>query len=142
MENKDNDSFFLIGDFLGHRENFKINSKFDNYALLENSNYTSEFEGRYIIVKISQNKNFSLWADSFGRVDVYWCKDKKSNYYITSSMEMIPPEVDLGSIDQNALAQLLTIYGSRPLKKHTLRENVNRLGIGEILLIKNQKLII
>lgn len=141
-KNKDNDSFFLIGDFLGHRENFKINSKFDNYALLENSNYTSEFEGRYIIVKISQNKNFSLWADSFGRVDVYWCKDKKSNYYITSSMEMIPPEVDLGSIDQNALAQLLTIYGSRPLKKHTLRENVNRLGIGEMLFKYDQKLMV
>ena len=57
-------------------------------------------------------------------------------------MEMIPPEVDLGSIDQNALAQLLTIYGSRPLKKHTLRENVNRLGIGEILFKNDQKLMI
>ncbi|MFL2597116.1 MAG: asparagine synthase-related protein, partial [Flavobacteriaceae bacterium] len=141
-KNKDDESFFLIGDILGHRKDFKINSKFDNYALLEDSINISEFEGRFTIVKISQDKDVSIWTDTFGRMNVYWCKDEKSNYYITSSKEMIPPNVDLGNIDQNALAQLLTIYGSRPLKKHTLREKLKRLGVGEILTIKDQKLLI
>ena len=29
---------------------------------------------------------------------------------------MIPRDADLGSVDQNGLAQVLSIYGSRPLK--------------------------
>ena len=115
-KNRANEIFFLFGDILGHRNEFKINTNFDDYSLLEDINNISEFEGRFLIVKVSQENNISVWTDIFGRMNVYWCKDEKSNFYITSSMGMIPSGIDLGNIDQNALAQLLTIYG-RAIKK-------------------------
>ena len=60
--------------------------------------------------------------------------------YICSGKELFPESTDFGSIDQNALAQMLTIYRSRPLKKHTLHKNLFRLGINERLTLEKEEL--
>ena len=39
----------------------------------------------------------------------------------------------------NYILKCLTIYGSRPVKKHTLLENVSRLGVQEKLIFSNFK---
>ena len=62
-KNKANEIFFLFGDILGHRNEFKINTNFDDYPLLEDINNISEFEGRFLIVKVSQENNISVWTD-------------------------------------------------------------------------------
>ena len=62
--------------------------------------------------------------------------------YICSGKELFPESTDFGSIDQNALAQMLTIYGGRPLKKHTLHKNLKRLGVNERLMLNNDNLSI
>lgn len=141
-KNKEGQDFILLGDLLGHREEGKINTSIKDYSLLEDYKHVSAFEGRFVVIKISNNGDLSVWTDTFSRVDVYWYQDSALNYYITSGKDMIPSNIDLGDIDQNALAQLMTIYGNRPLKKHTLRENLNRLGVNEKISIKNNQFVI
>ena len=129
---------YIVRRFLGGRDKNKVNTSLKNYKNLADFKKIPEFEGRFVIVKISKNNCISVWTDNFGRANVYWVLEKEI-YYITSGKEMIPRDVDLGSIDQNGLAQVLSIYGSRPLKKHTLNKKLNRLGINEKLTINDNK---
>ena len=138
-EDKDGSVCILLGDLLGGRDKNKVYTSLKNYKNLADFKKISEFEGRFVIVKISKNNCISVWTDNFGRANVYWVLEKEI-YFITSGKEMIPRDADLGSVDQNGLAQVLSIYGSRPLKKHTLNKKLNRLGINEKLTINDNKL--
>ena len=115
-KNKQGDQFVLIGEVIGQRKGKKIDKENIDYSLLEEPDQNDQFEGRYLIVKIEKNNKLTLWTDYFGRVDVYWFKNELGDIYICSGKELFPESTDFGSIDQNALAQMLTIYGGRPLK--------------------------
>ena len=140
--NNKNEKFFLLGDLVGYRKKGKIISDFENFQLLENQNDLYQVEGRFVVIKLFEDSNISIWSDQFGRIDIYWYQNKDQSFFITSSKELIPTNLDLGPIDQNSLAQILTIYGGRPLKKHTLRKNLNRLGINEKLSIIENKILV
>ena len=139
-KNKQGDQFVLIGEVLGQRKGKKIDTENIDFSLLEKPDQNDQFEGRYLIIKIDKNTKLSLWTDYFGRIDVYWFKNELGDIYICSGKELFPKSTDFGSIDQNALAQMLTIYGSRPLKKHTLHKNLYRLGINERLTLEKKEL--
>ena len=141
-KNKQGDQFVLIGEVIGQRKGNIIDTKNIDYSLLEEPDQNDQFEGRYLIVKIEKNTKLTLWTDYFGRVDVYWFKNELGDIYICSGKELFPESTDFGSIDQNALAQMLTIYGGRPLKKHTLHKNLKRLGVNERLMLNNDNLSI
>ena len=129
------DDFLILGEIIGKRLNgFKL-TKIEDYSFLEEKANVSLVEGRFIIIKISNKNKISVWSDQFGRADIYWVDNGKGKTIITSGMDLIPTSINKGEVDQNALAQLLTIYGSRPLKKHTLYKNIRRLGIQESLTI-------
>jgi asparagine synthetase B (glutamine-hydrolysing) len=137
--NETNDTFIVLGEIIGIRENgFKI-VELTDYSILENTNAVSEVEGRFIVLKISSKKELSIWADHFGRVDLYWLESNKV-LNITSGIDMFSESINKRELDQNGLAQALTIYGSRPLKKHTLFKNIFRLGVQEFLFYSNGKL--
>tara|TARA_B100001175_G_scaffold242138_1_gene208524 strand:+ start:17873 stop:19786 length:1914 start_codon:yes stop_codon:yes gene_type:complete len=134
-ENKNGDIFIAIGEIIGERiEGFKL-AETKNWSLLEENTNISLFEGRFIIIKVSNKDEISVWADQFGRTDIYWYDSGKGEVIITSGMDLFPENINFGKIDQNALAQLFTLYGSRPLKKDTLHENINRLGVQELINI-------
>ena len=141
-KNDKNEKFFLIGDIVGIRDKGKILSNFDNFKIFEDQKFLSQIEGRFVVIKIDHEDQISLWTDQFGRVDIYWLQDKNERFLISSSKELFPSNIDFGEIDQNGLAQMLTIYGGRPLKKHTLRKNLNRLGVNQRLSINGGKILI
>ena len=86
------------------------------------------------IVLLSSTFSYSrTWTDNYGRLDIYWIKNGES-FSITSSINLISDSFDKGEINSIGLAQSLTIYGSRPVKKHTLYKNVFRLGVQERLI--------
>ena len=139
-KNKQGDQFILIGDVVGQRKGKTIDTINIDYSLLEEPDQNDQFEGRYLMIKIKSDLSITLWSDYFSRSDVYWSKNKEGQIYICSGKELFPDSFDFGPIDQNALAQLLTIYGGRPLKKHTLHKNLKRLGVNERLKLDNDKL--
>tara|TARA_B100001250_G_scaffold181249_1_gene155928 strand:+ start:15366 stop:17270 length:1905 start_codon:yes stop_codon:yes gene_type:complete len=136
--NKNGDCFFLLGDIIGFREKNNCLSKITDFSVLEEQKNLNKVEGRFIIVQLCENGDLNLWTDIFGRIDVYWIKTEDF-FCITSSLNLIPGFLDKGKINNVGLAQCLTIYGSRPIKKHTLLENVSRLGVQEKLIFSNFK---
>ena len=132
--NKIGDIFFLLGDIIGYRKNSEnVLSKIIDFSVLEEQKNINQVEGRFIMIKIEKNGNLSLWTDNYGRLDIYWIKNGES-FSITSSINLISDSFDKGEINSIGLAQSLTIYGSRPVKKHTLYKNVFRLGVQERLI--------
>ena len=137
--NNKGDSFFVLGEIVGIRQNdFKL-KKFKQWEILEDHKNTSIIEGRYIVIEKANNNTISIWTDYFGRVDIYWSQSKDV-LEVTTGIDLFSENIDKGKFDQNGLAQALTIYGSRPLKKHTLYSNINRLGVQEKLTIRRNKL--
>jgi len=135
-KNKTGDQFFVLGDIVGQRKTNNSLSKIKNILILEEHENVNQFEGRFIIVKIEKKGELNIWTDFFGRIDVYWIK--KDDYFcISSSIDLIPDRFHKGEIDNIGLAQCLTIYGSRPTKKHTLYKNILRLGVQEKLIFSN-----
>ena len=139
--NSEGDFFFVLGEIIGIRNNdYKLNKLID-WSLLEDQNNTSKIDGRYIVITKRNDNTISIWTDYFGRVDIYWT-NKSNSIEVTTGIDLFSDKIDKGQFDQNGLAQALTIYGSRPLKKHTLFSNINRLGVQENLIITKDSLSI
>jgi len=135
-KNKIGDKVFVFGNFVGQRTTNNSISKIKNISILEYHENVDQFEGRFIVVKIDKKGELNIWTDFFGRVDVYWIKEDDF-FCISSSIDLIPDKFHKGEIDNIGLAQCLTIYGSRPTKKHTLYKNILRLGVQEKLIFSN-----
>lgn len=136
--NKKGDLFFLIGKIFFTRKDNKVSKIFNEYKLLETPDNTEFFEGRYVIIKISLDNKIAIWNDYHSRFDVYFYNSNQENlFYSASSINLFGKNIDPGEIDQISLSQMLTIYGSRPLKKQTLSKNISRLGVNEYLLFSD-----
>lgn len=134
--NTDGTTYVILGKIIGKRSGSNLDTKISDYKLLENQENVKLFEGRFLVIQIGSE--VSVWNDNFGRYDAYWINDELNNRFcICSSLEYIPDDFDKGDLDQLALAQMLSIYGSRPLKKQTLSQRIKRLGVNERLIIQN-----
>jgi hypothetical protein len=141
-ENADNDKFFILGNIIGIREDNKIQNISQDKGklrILENFNLIPEVEGRFVIIKISETGLSEIWSDNFGTLEVYQqISDEK--VLLSSSLGFLPIAKYGGVFNQLGLAHSLTVYGSRPAKKHTLYKDVSRLGVNEGLKIINGNL--
>lgn len=136
--NTDGTTYLIIGKIIGKRSSNKLNTEISDYKQLENQKNVNLFEGRFVVIEI--NNKVSIWNDNIGRYDVYWINDELNNKFcVCSSLELISKDFDKGDIDQLALSQMLSIYGSRPLKKQTLSNKINRLGVNEKLIVLDGK---
>jgi len=98
----------------------------------------SDFEGRFVVIKISSSGACEMWTDQFGRIDLYW-QQLNGAVLLATAMNLLPVAT-FGALPNNVgIAHSLTIYGSRPAKKHTLYSSVQRLGIGEWIRIYRGK---
>ena len=139
-KNDEGNNFFLMGDIIGQRVLGDKLSNIESYTLFEKKENTTLIEGRYIVIKVTNQNKVSVWADQFSRAEIFWAKNENGDIEVTSGIDMFSKDMNMGPIDQNSLAQFITIYGSRPLKKHTLHENTNRLGIQETLTFSNDNI--
>lgn len=136
----DNSSFFLIGEIIGYRNKDGFNTKNIDFHKLESNQEIRNFEGRFLVINISNKNEIRLYNDYFGRFDVYWQhSEANQSLHISSRFNFNSDDIDL---DQNALAQVLLLYGGRPLKKQSLNKNIKRLGVGESLKFNNKELAI
>ena len=134
-----NDSFFVSGYIIGERSSNEKLIPVKNYNFLESPNSLDRFEGRYVCVKISESGICEIYCDNYSRSDIYWLRTKDT-YIISTTLADLPIKGEYAEIDQIGLSQSLTIYGSRPLKKHTLYKNVKRLGVNESLIVENNSM--
>ena len=141
-KNSKNDQFYILGNIIGLRKNNKIqNISQDKSSLkiLENFNLISEVEGRFVIIKISETGISEVWSDNFGTLEVYQ-QTFDDSVILSSNLSLLPIAKSGGEFNQLGLAHTLTVYGSRPAKKHTLYKDVSRLGVNEGFKIINGNL--
>ena len=138
----DGSLFFLIGEIIGFRNNNGFNNKNIDFQKLESKEEIKNFEGRFLVINISEKNEINLYNDHFGRLDVYWHHSETNQSLFISSKFNFKSHANDFELDQTALAQVLSIYGGRPLKKQTLDKNVKRLGVGESLKFIQNKVII
>ena len=140
-QNSQENQYLIIGKVFGFRDGNKLSKLSldkEELKLLENPDYISKYEGRFILVKIESNKNISIWSDNFGSVDLYYQKTKSDEIIIGSSLDCFLIDKSY-KYDQLAYAHALTVYGTRPSKKLTLYEEIKRLGVYEgIQIVKNE----
>ena len=141
-KNSKNDQFYILGNIIGIRKNNKIlNVSQDKTSLkiLENFNLISDVEGRFVIIKISEAGLSEVWSDNFGTLEVYQ-QNSDDNVILSSDLSLLPIAKSGGEFNQLGFAHTLTVYGSRPAKKHTLYKDVSRLGVNEGFKVINGNL--
>jgi hypothetical protein len=56
----------------------------------------------------------------------------KDGAHIAFDLSLLPNKLSAQGYDQVGLAHLLTVYGYRPAKCHTIYNGAKRLGVGEV----------
>ena len=88
-------------------------------------------EGNYIIVKAYKNDDLiEIFADKLSQRDIYYVNNNET-YEIATDLSLFDQSPSKSGYDQLGLAHALTVYGFRPPKKHTLYNNIKRLGLRE-----------
>ena len=102
------------------------------YRELGINDFIQRIEGDFVACLIAENKEAIVFSDSFNRKDIFYsfCDD---GVIISSNLAPMVSEINK-KYDQAALANILSIYGMYAPKKHTIFENIRRLGVGEYLV--------
>ena len=128
------DTYFLLGDIIGVRQADGMLSPPSLVKVeterLENPNRIPEVEGRFVLVKVSQNGICEVWTDQFGRIDVYWQSVDKA-IVLGTGLDLLPVSQNGSLPDGVGVAHSLIAFGCRPAKRHTLYKNVHRLGVNQ-----------
>lgn len=128
------DTFHLFGAIIGFRQPDGTLAPPSlltaELARLEDPDRIPEVEGRFIVVRVNGGGVCEVWADRFGRADVYW-QVIEGGIVLATSLDLLPVAKGGASLDSVGLAHALTVYGSRPAKKHTLYAGVRRLGVNQ-----------
>lgn len=91
------------------------------------------FEGRYILIVIIQDGSCEITLDRFGQSDLYYMNS--SDCTILANALNLMPVRNCTEYDQASLAHLLTVYGYRPPKRHTIYSGIQRMGVNEVARI-------
>lgn len=125
-------TFLLYGSILGVRQGSGILSTCTGLesvrSYLENAEQVARVEGRYLLLKVTGKGDCEFWTDRYARMDLYW-QSLADATVASLDLEALPFSVSGAAADNVGLAHALTIYGSRPAKRHTLYKGVERLGI-------------
>ncbi|MBA3656922.1 MAG: hypothetical protein H0W69_06180 [Gemmatimonadaceae bacterium] len=136
----DGAEYFLIGQLVGIRNTdgsiSKASRSPEHLRLFERTGDLPQIEGRFVVIRMGADKSVAAWTDQFGKIDVYYQVSDKETV-VASNLSLLPVAQGGSSLDQIAAAHSLTVYGSRPAKKHTYYKDVRRLGVGEVLRIQN-----
>ena len=100
-----------------------------------------KLEGRFLMINCNPSDGeIHVFTDRYGQFDCYYRMDG-DKAVIASDLSLLPESPSRDGYDQIGLAHALTVYGYRPAKRHTLYNNVRRLGVGERVTIKRGKLV-
>jgi len=110
-------------------------SDFEQLSLdIDLQKLNQEMEGRFLIVRSSENGCFEIATDRYSQFEIYYRLGAGIVDVADTFSALANSESDF---DYASVAHTISIYGNRPPKKHTLFKNIKRLGIGETLTFKN-----
>lgn len=96
-----------------------------------------KIEGDFVGCLIKKNQDAVIFSDNFNRKDVFYSLTENGLSAATDISSVIPEGKK--SYDQAALANVLSIFAMYAPKNHTIYKDVRRLGVGERLVVSNNK---
>ena len=133
---------FLAGEVYGiFSENGTLTTASGSGALAEvvrenNAEATrAKLEGRFLIAAVRSDGGCDVFSDRFGKRDLYIQRTGGATL-AASDLSLLPVAAGERKYDQAALAHVFAVYGWRPPKRHTLYQDVSRLGVGETLHLR------
>jgi len=96
-------------------------------------------EGDFAGVLIESGKKATIFADVYNRTEIFYTS-KNGKCVVSTDLESVVKSLEEIKYSQTALSNLLTIYGYYAPKKHTIYEDVSRLGVGERLVFEQGKI--
>ena len=135
---------FLTGNIIGVRSRTGM---LERISTIDIGRYLSkhtirecaeDIEGRYILVVVSLGGICEITMDRFGRSDIYYVTSEMG-VTMSNTLDLIPAS-EYKAYDQAAIAHLVSVYGYRPPKKHTIYSGIHRLGVGETACINDNGL--
>jgi len=95
-------------------------------------------EGRFLVLDIREKDVIKIYGDRFGKIDVF-LQETEEGVALASDLNLLPRNPAQEGYDQLGLAHVLTYYGYRPPKRHTIYSGVERLGVGDIVSLSDGK---
>ena len=143
---KNDKRIFFYGDLTGIYEDNKLKKiSFEKFFIkLTNARDINKFleciEGRFLI--FYNSKDFSkIFLDKFSKYDVFYFKNSKK-FEVSNNLKLIISNFkNKLNLDNTSISHMLNVLGSRPPKKSTIFENINRLGVNESIDLKTSKLV-
>ena len=139
LELRDGRKAFLAGDLFGLRtRQGEIRAPGRGELLEELGGPLEEcrdrLEGRYILVIAGPGDRCTVFADRYGKRDLY-CMLSARTPCIATDLTLLTESPAKDGYDQAALAHALCMYGYRSPKRHTPYRAVRRLGVRESISI-------
>ena len=101
-------------------------------------NCINNCEGRFVIIVEFKNETYVV-LDKYSKKDIFFSQ-LKSDFYISDSFKNILKYIGDLSFNNLALSNQFLVSGSKSAKKDTIFNEIKRLGLNQILLIKNNKI--
>jgi hypothetical protein len=144
LELQDGRKAFLAGELFGLRSRQGEIREPGRGELLEELGGPLEeccdrIEGRYILVIAGPGDRCTVFADRYGKRDLY-CMLSAKTPCIATDLSLMPESPAKDGYDQAALAHALCMYGYRSPKRHTPYRAVRRLGVRESISIDGGKI--
>ncbi len=94
-------------------------------------------EGQFVGVLIDSNDNAIIFSDIYNRKDIFYSFYDEA---LIASFNLKSVVQNRSSIEysQTSLVSMFNLYGNCTPKKHTIYENVYRLGVGELIEYVNR----
>lgn len=128
----------VCGDLLGSRSpsgDFAPGaSALNDLEEFGSASQLDRLEGRFVIVRVRTDGEAVIFLDRFGGTDLYFRTVDGATWFATS-LDLVP--MSGVELDPVPLAFALTVYGYRPPKQHTLYKGVRRLGVEQIVRIRD-----
>lgn len=110
----------------------------DLFESLEDAEIPGRLEGNYIALLLDKKSNkATLLCDEFNRSEVFY-SEREGGVIASSDMESQAQSIKTVEYSQAALANMLSVYGCFAPKKLTLYQGINRLGVGERLILQSK----
>ncbi len=138
-----NNIFYIFGNINGYYDkelNLNLLKKNKLFEII-NKDKTDTLDGKFLIIKILDNKKIKILTDYYKRYEIFYFKKKE--ILISSSLEpFIKKKSIIKRINNNSISHSLSIYGNRPFKEDTIYSNIQRGSFNQTIILDNNKLFV
>ena len=142
FKSNDGRQAFLIGKIIGKRGEKNTLTRVSNEdikaCIFNNPPKTTIhlLEGSFILAVVGKSGEGEIFLDRYGQPDLYLMRINDS-VVMANNLDLMPIHKSKG-YSQEALAHVLTVYGYRPPKKHSIFSDISRLGVHELAKIEKE----